>query len=84
MPNLPSTPHFLDDVRRRAIALLTEEGRAVHSGEIALRLQVKTSEVYAALHHPHQTGKLYYTASEGWSLPQEPERLADDCQERLA
>lgn len=74
----------VEDLRARAIKLLTREARPVHTGEIALLLQVPTHQVHTALHHPYQAGKVRFISSEGWSLTPAAERSVDGKQERLA
>jgi hypothetical protein len=71
-------------LRAQIFKLLATEGRSMHSGEIALLLQVGTHRIYTAMHHPQQTGKVRFISSEGWSLPPATEKSRDDKQERLA
>lgn len=59
----------LDELRARVIALLEQERRALHTGEIAVRLGVATHQVHTAMHVPLQRGQAWFHSSEGYSLP---------------
>jgi hypothetical protein len=71
-------------LRQRVIELLTREQRAMHTGELAGLLQVKTHQIQTAMHSAHQTGKVWFVSSEGWSLPPALRSEPVEGQERLA
>lgn len=73
-----TTDAELEAIRTRVLQLLANEGRAIHTGEIAMRLQLPTHQIATAMHHPHQAGKVWFVSSEGWSLPPAATREPDD------
>lgn len=58
----------MEELRKRALELLQLEGRPVHTGSLALLLQVPTHQVHTALHNCHLQGVVRFTSSEGWEL----------------
>jgi hypothetical protein len=75
----------LDTVRERVMQLLKQEGRAMHTGEIAARLAIPTHQVHSAMHIPLQRREAWFASSKGYSLPPtDPRRVvADDSQQTI-
>jgi hypothetical protein len=59
----------LESLRDQAMKLLEQEDRAMHTGEMGVRLCVATYKVHSALHAPLQRGLVLFHSSEGYSLP---------------
>lgn len=83
---MTSAPPELETVRDRVFDLLRQEGRAMHTGDIAARLAVPTHLVHTAMHIPLQRGEAWFRSSEGYSLPpREINRRVDpESQPRLS
>lgn len=76
----------LDTLRDRALKLLEDERRAMHTGDMATRLGVPTHKVHGAMHVPLMRGRVWFSSSEGYSLAPLDRRTAGDdgSQQRIA
>jgi hypothetical protein len=83
-PIAMTTTNPTEILRQRALERLAQEGRAIHTGTLAAQLGVPTHQVQLALHHPHQTGKVRFTSSDGWELMPAAEKTVHEGQGRLA
>lgn len=58
----------LDVLRAQIVQLLAHEKRAMHTGDIAVRLQLATHQVHSALHLPMMRLEVGFSSSEGYRL----------------
>lgn len=70
----------LEQLRDRVMQLLERENRAMHTGELAVRLGTVTHQIHTAMHVPLQRGLAWFHSSEGYSLP--PRERAPASSER--
>lgn len=84
MSPITTTDTEIEAIRTRVLELLVSEGRAIHTGDLAVRLELPTHRIHTAMHHPLLAGKVWFVSSEGWSLPPAADKPASDSQERLA
>lgn len=73
-------------LRQRAIQLLQQERRSMHTWELAMRLSATTHLMHSAMHIALMERQVSFLAAEGWDLvPQfTPAIPIDDGQQPLA
>ena len=75
----------VETLRKRAVETLRREGRAMHTGELAMLLAVPTYMVHTALHQVQLANIVRLTSTQGWDLVEQRTPLfpPDDGQQQL-